>query len=169
MTLHLEECKCLSITGVALKPFATSTDHSWLGGRFWGIMASLGSLFHAGSDIFAGREGVAFFREITEYIGDCSLVISYLQKAFMSTVPEGFDITLCQVTKVLALSSNVCSIFPAPRLDKLCHLLGAIALPLEEPFAGVAAVAPGQHRPPALAQPSLPPAKDLQSAENKKD
>lgn len=72
-----------------------------------------------------GEEERVYFREITEYIEASSLVISDLRRAFMSIVFEGFDITLCQMTKVLSLSSSACSTFPAPRLYKLCYLLSA--------------------------------------------
>ena len=84
-----------------------------------------------------GEEGVAFFRGSTEYIEASSFVISDLRKAFMSIVLQCFDITSCQVTKVLALSFSVCSVFPALRLYKLCYLLlAAIAVPLGGPVAG---------------------------------
>lgn len=121
---------------------------------------------NAGSDVFAGRRGS------TEYIEASSLVISDLHRAFMTIVLECFDITLWQTTKVLALSCSVCSIFPAPRLYKLCYHLSAA---LRGQVAGggvpgVATLAPGpRHRPSALAQRSPPPAKRLGSAENNKD
>lgn len=75
------------------------------------------------------------------------LFISDLRKAFMSIVLESFDITSCQVTKVLALSFSVSSVFPAPRLHKLCYLLfAAIAFALGGLVArgvpGVAVVGP---------------------------
>lgn len=127
-------------------------------------------LFHGGLQALIylqGEEGVALFRGSTEYIETGSLVISDLLKAFMCTVLEGFDITSCQMTKVLACSSSVCSVFPAPRLYKLCCLLlAAISLPSEgvavgEDVPGVAAVAPGistdhqpWHHPPGF-QPSI--------------
>lgn len=57
VTSNSAECKYLSFTGVAAKPFATGTDHSWLGGSFWCIVTLPGVLFRAGSDIFAGKRG----------------------------------------------------------------------------------------------------------------
>lgn len=84
-----------------------------------------------------GEEGVALFGGSTEYVETSSLVISDLHKAFMSVVLERFDITPCQMTKVPARSSSVCSVFPAPRLHKLCYLLlAAIPLPLGVPVVG---------------------------------
>lgn len=125
-------------------------DHSWLGGSFWCITTSPGILFHGGMQALIylqGEERVAFFRGSTESIEASSLVVSDLHKAFMSTVLECFDITLCQVTKVLALSFSV---FLALRRYKLCNLpLTTIALPLGGGrlrgggVPGVAAVAPG--------------------------
>lgn len=54
-------------------------EGSHLAGRqLWGILASLGVLFCAGSDVFEGEQGVAFFRGSIEHIEASSFVISHL-------------------------------------------------------------------------------------------
>lgn len=124
----LQSANICPLLGSLWNPLQVSTDHSQLGGSFCCIVTSPGILLHRGMQALMclwGEEERVYFREITEYIEASSLVISDLRRAFMSIVLEGFDITLCQMTKVLSLSSSACSTFPAPRLCKLCYLLSA--------------------------------------------
>lgn len=80
---NLVECKYLSFTGVALKPFATSTDHSWLEGNVWYILTSSRILVCSGPDTFAGRRGNNIFQR--KHWVNWALVISDLCKAFHYT------------------------------------------------------------------------------------
>lgn len=70
-----------------------------------------------------GEEEEVFFKGSIDCTEARSFVISDLCKAFMRIAFERFDITSCQVTKVLALAFSVCSVFPAPWLCKSRYLV----------------------------------------------